>query len=51
MIFTSVVRPCDEGEDPCKNGATCVEESPSSVLCLCASGFEGKFCQNVIGKL
>ncbi|XP_072033086.1 uncharacterized protein [Amphiura filiformis] len=43
-----VVRPCDDGQNPCKNGATCVEESPTSVLCLCAAGYDGQFCQNMI---
>ena len=31
--------------DPCQNGATCVETSSSSLTCTCLSGYEGVYCE------
>lgn len=31
--------------NPCQHGARCVENTPTSVKCICLPGWKGKFCQ------
>lgn len=40
--------PCQE--DPCQNGATCVNHGNIRRTCQCANGFEGEACENDIGQ-
>ena len=39
--------PCDS--NPCQNGALCMEDL-DSFICDCSFGFDGSFCQSLIGE-
>lgn len=33
-------------QNPCENGAECVDIEAGEVHCFCTDGFDGEFCEN-----
>ena len=40
---------CSSGNQRCKNGGTCVDKEPGTMICNCTKGFKGDFCE-IVGE-
>ena len=48
LFWFSVIDECTEGVNPCLNGGTCVDRSPTEGFfeCICPSQWAGPLCNN-----